>query len=156
MTRRRGVEWIYPDRSRCLRCRNYFGFVVIEDLYCSERCAGLPLMKFPDYIRTVPVFTDGQDLSRWPRQCRNGLRRRFKPKARYQSLEDAQLVAYRRDPWEAVRTAGNGPVRLFYRPDRWPEMVSSPMEVYHCDHCGYFHIGHNYNRPREFSLQAGA
>jgi len=138
-----GPAWRYPDRSRCLRCHNYFGFVVIEDLYCSSRCAGLPSLKFPDFIRSAPIL-DTTDPRTWPRECRNGKRRNFKPKTRYRTREDAELVVYRRDPWEEVGTLGNGPARLFYRPERWPEEFTSPMQVYECGHCWYFHIGHNF------------
>lgn len=39
--RRRGRTWLYPDRSRCLACRSYFGFIVLDQLFCSYRCAGV-------------------------------------------------------------------------------------------------------------------
>lgn len=42
MTNRRGRAWRYPDRSRCFECRSYFGFEVVDGLYCSRRCAGVP------------------------------------------------------------------------------------------------------------------
>lgn len=38
--RQRGPEWRYPNRKRCLRCRRYFGFLVVEGLYDSYPCAG--------------------------------------------------------------------------------------------------------------------
>ncbi len=37
----RGKNWVYPDRQRCLKCRRYFAFAVIQRLYCSEECAGV-------------------------------------------------------------------------------------------------------------------
>jgi hypothetical protein len=38
----RGRAWRYPDRKRCLACRGYFGFTVLDGLYCSARCARVP------------------------------------------------------------------------------------------------------------------
>lgn len=40
--RRRGRTWRYPDRVRCLACRSYFGFVVVDGLFCSYGCARVP------------------------------------------------------------------------------------------------------------------
>lgn len=33
---------LYPNRKRCLACRSYFGFIVVDGLFCSYRCAGIP------------------------------------------------------------------------------------------------------------------
>jgi hypothetical protein len=32
---------LYPDRQRCLACRRFFGFTVIDRLYCSYLRAGV-------------------------------------------------------------------------------------------------------------------
>lgn len=42
VVRRRGRAWRYPDRKRCFACRSYFGFAVLDGLYCSEKCARIP------------------------------------------------------------------------------------------------------------------
>lgn len=39
---KRGLAWRYPDRKRCVGCRVYFGFTVLDGLYCSARCARVP------------------------------------------------------------------------------------------------------------------
>lgn len=31
---------LYPKRKRCLKCRNYFGPLVVAGLYCSYACRG--------------------------------------------------------------------------------------------------------------------
>lgn len=38
----RGPSWLYPDRKRCMTCRQYFGFLVVDGLYDSYECAGRP------------------------------------------------------------------------------------------------------------------
>jgi hypothetical protein len=48
--------WFYPERTRCLGCRRYFGFIVIKRLYCSYKCAGME----------PPAF----DPAQRPRCCR--------------------------------------------------------------------------------------
>lgn len=35
----RGQALLYPDRKRCLACRRYFGFLVVDGLYDSWECA---------------------------------------------------------------------------------------------------------------------
>lgn len=42
VVRRRGRSWLYPDRKRCLACRSYFAFIVVDGLFCSYGCAGVP------------------------------------------------------------------------------------------------------------------
>lgn len=53
--RRRGPAWVFPDRKRCMTCRRYFGFTVIDGLYDSWGCAG----------RTDPDLAPPED---WPRE----------------------------------------------------------------------------------------
>lgn len=80
---RRGLAWLYPDRKRCMTCRRYFGFLVVDGLYDSYECAGRPN---PD--DTPP------DL--WPREHyvpRPGGERR--PKAAFLSEKAAQRAAER-------------------------------------------------------------
>lgn len=42
MTRSRRGDLVYPERQRCLACRNYFGPLVIQGYYDSYACAGMP------------------------------------------------------------------------------------------------------------------
>lgn len=53
----RGEKLLYPWRQRCLTCRSYFGFLVVDRLYCSYACAGI----------TEP---DTSDLRKVPRCCK--------------------------------------------------------------------------------------
>lgn len=81
---RRGPGWVYPDRKRCLGCRSYFGFVVLNGLYCSARCARVP-----------QVSADPAD---WPREHysimphSDGVRR---VKRDWVSVADAERAAVR-------------------------------------------------------------
>ena len=52
--RRRGRTWLYPDRARCLACRSYFGFIAVDGLFCSYRCAG--------------IAEPSADPAEWPRE----------------------------------------------------------------------------------------
>jgi len=47
-----GLVW--PQRQRCRKCRNYFGFIVIDQLFCSYECAG--------------VAEPSRNPDEWPRQ----------------------------------------------------------------------------------------
>lgn len=38
----RGSGWLYPERKRCMGCRSYFGFLIVDGLYDSWQCAGRP------------------------------------------------------------------------------------------------------------------
>lgn len=49
MSAQRGQALLYPERKRCLACRRYFGFLVVDGLYDSWECAGRhPLSSNPD------------------------------------------------------------------------------------------------------------
>lgn len=67
----------WPARKRCYACRSYFGepeLLVVQQLYCSYECAGLP----------VP------DLSDKPRTCFNGKGKSYgKAKLVFFSMEEA-------------------------------------------------------------------
>lgn len=53
---RRGERFLFPARKRCMRCRSFFGFLVLAGLWCSYECAGHP----------VP----SSDPADWPREHR--------------------------------------------------------------------------------------
>jgi hypothetical protein len=66
MSIRRGPEWLFPDRRRCIVCHHYFGFEVLERLYCSVSCARTvvpgythPSTRPQDAPRTCRVWRDG-------------------------------------------------------------------------------------------------
>jgi hypothetical protein len=111
---------VWPERQRCRHCRRYFGFTVIQGLYCSRECAGLPTRSDP-----VPFRGNLADL---PRECRNTNWRGARPKVRYVSEQDALEVA---DEMDSTRRK--------LRPD---------AKVYQCSHCGYYHIGHGKYRKK--------
>lgn len=50
--RTEGLVW--PQRQRCRKCRNYFGWTIVDGLFCSYECAGLP--------------EPSRDPADWPRQ----------------------------------------------------------------------------------------
>jgi hypothetical protein len=66
---------LYPQRKRCLKCRKFFGPLVVAGLYCSYTCRG------------GEVPRRGVDT---PRQCR---RQGGKPKRAYMSEAEAQAAA---------------------------------------------------------------
>lgn len=111
-------ELVYPERQRCRACRRYFGFEVIQGLYCRRECAGLPSL--PDPSRQPEAFGPVPDapVLDLPRCCRTVHRRNraARPKVRYLRPEDAS----------AVRSC----------------MTSETLpEIYQCPHCSYWHLG---------------
>jgi hypothetical protein len=81
-------KWhLYPDRQRCLACRRFFGFTVIDRLYCSYLCAG--------------VKPPGDDPNEAPRKCVTGSigSRRFK--VRYQYLKQVPSFQLRKKNTDA-------------------------------------------------------
>lgn len=69
---------LYPKRQRCLKCRRYFGPLVVLGLYCSFSCAG---------TKINPGGTDN------PRACENN--GQGKRKRRWDSMEEAAAFAAR-------------------------------------------------------------
>lgn len=67
------TDWFYPQRKRCLKCRRFFGFIVIKRLYDSYECAGMEPPKLDPRER--------------PRECRT---RVGEAKAAYNAPEDVQ------------------------------------------------------------------
>lgn len=144
MPKNRGPAWLYPERSRCFTCRSYFGFIVVENIYCSEKCAGLPPDRFPELVRRVPLPV-GINTKSLPRSCQSGYRRKWKPKARFITQEDAELVETRESGYQYVALPGN---RMgLYHYDGPPRRPDPYARVYACLHCGYYHIGHHYQLP---------
>lgn len=73
---------LYPERKRCRKCRSYFGFEIIERLYCSYECAGKPR-------------PDRSDPSSAPRECALPAYKGGGFKRSYELLEEAEEVAAR-------------------------------------------------------------
>lgn len=80
----RGQAWRYPERKRCLACRRYFGFLVVDGLYDSWECA--------------PRGRPSDNPDDWPREhyvpMPGGVRRE---KHSYWTLQEAERVAARHD-----------------------------------------------------------
>jgi len=74
---------LFPERRRCRTCRSYFGFQVVQRLYCSDECAG-----------RSPRPVDIKDL---PRCCRvwKGPELGWQPKRVFWSAYRARLFAKR-------------------------------------------------------------
>lgn len=79
----RGEKLLYPWRRRCYACRSYFGFLVVDRLYCSYECAGLPA---PDYTNMKLV----------PRCCKVKVRGQWVRKRRWTCPEEAPAHLTRR------------------------------------------------------------
>jgi hypothetical protein len=76
----RAARW--PDRVRCYRCRNFFAFFVVDNLFCSWECSGRnPEPEADPY----PPGEPGPDV---PRECRLMTKKRWKK--RYKTRDDAQ------------------------------------------------------------------
>jgi hypothetical protein len=79
---------LYPVRVRCYACRRFFGFEVVDRLYCSWACAGRPEPEFP-------LWPTGPAGPKVPRECKLGLtgRRSSTFKRRFRSLQAALAAA---------------------------------------------------------------
>jgi DNA-binding XRE family transcriptional regulator len=53
------AETLYPERQRCKSCRKNFGKVVLDGIFCSYACAGIP--------------TPSSNISEAPRHCKRQL-----------------------------------------------------------------------------------
>ena len=73
-------DWFYPRRRRCLKCRRYFGPLVIKRLYDTYECAGME-----------PPSADPAD---WPREHK---RLSGEPKVGYLCPEDVNADRHNRD-----------------------------------------------------------
>lgn len=74
---------LYPDRKRCRKCRSYFGFLIVDRLYCSYACAGVP----------APPLWDPNNPLIYPRKCRTAIppyTDTWKPKQRFDTPEEAE------------------------------------------------------------------
>lgn len=76
----RGESHVYPQRRRCLKCRNFFDFIVIKRLYCSYSCADM----FD--VSAMPV-------DQLPRQCSSFRGTRRVAKNWYDTPEQAEVDA---------------------------------------------------------------
>lgn len=83
MRARRGTSWRFPLRKRCLECRSYFGFEVVDGLYCSRRCARVPELS--------------PDPADWPREhyARVPHSNARRPKRDWVTQADAERAAVR-------------------------------------------------------------
>jgi hypothetical protein len=75
---------LYPDRLRCRTCRRFFGFEVLEWLYCSMECARA---RIPDYVHPSQRPADA------PRTCRVKRNGAWVWKHRYTSPRTARVRA---------------------------------------------------------------
>lgn len=110
----RGAELVWPQRKRCYACRSYFGFEVIEGLYCSRACAGLaPWVR----VQAVPL-PGGTEVRDLPRSCRSALWARPGPRAKQRFVSKDMAQA-------AILESG-----------------VTDLEAYECPNCGFWHMGH--------------
>lgn len=70
--RKRGPGWVYPQRKRCMRCRQCFAWTIVDGLYDSYRCAGKPEPMWRgapvDAYDRVDLGARFNDPDDWPRQ----------------------------------------------------------------------------------------
>ena len=112
-------------RRRCVKCRSYLGFMVLEGLYCSLLCQGWSPEEIAE-ARRLEALSEARRRAwaefnrsrrilpgeRVPRGCRSRTRLR---KIQYPTMEEAQVAADR---------------------------TNDGMAPYRCANCNYFHIGH--------------
>ena len=77
------AETLYPNRQRCKTCRKSFGTTVLDGLFCSYRCAGLP----------VP----SRSVEDAPRHCKRLVNNIWGWKTKY-TFEGGVPQKYRDDP----------------------------------------------------------
>lgn len=102
---------IYPRRKRCRACRAYFGFLVVDGMYCSYACAGRPK-------------PDESTRNDWPRQHYKLAR------PRYGSLEFGKVS------WIKVEKKAFPNQRIADL-----EAKRCGKQAYRCSYCNRWHIG---------------